>query len=75
MTYIFGVILPFSSDGVDFIDVNDRRGPLPGFLEQVPYPGGPHATDHLNKLGTVHGEEGNVTFVGNCLSQQGLATT
>ena len=43
-------------------------------FEQVSDPGRSQSANHLNELGAVHGEEGDVGLIGHSLGQERLAT-
>ena len=57
---------------VNLVDEDDAGGFRLGLLEQVAYTAGTHTDEHLNEVGTAHGEEGHTCLAGYCLGQQGL---
>jgi hypothetical protein len=62
-----------ASDGVDFVDENDARRVLLALLEEIAHAACAHADEHLNKIGTGDGEEGNVGLAGYGARQQRFA--
>src|SRR5512143_1287311 len=59
--------------GVELIDEDDTRRFLHGLLEQVAYTRRADAHEHLDELGTAHGEEGNLGLARNSPGQKRLA--
>ena len=47
-----------AADGINFVDEDQARAVLLGFLEQIADAAGTHANEHLNELRTRKGEEG-----------------
>ena len=60
---------------VDFVDKDDARRILFRLLKQVAHAGGAHAHEHLNKVGTGDGEEGNARFPRHRTGQEGFTGT
>ena len=51
------------ANGVNLVNEDDTRSTLPGLGKQTADPAGAQAADHLDKLGPVHGQEGNIGLV------------
>jgi hypothetical protein len=64
---------PGLAQGVEFVDEDDARCLGLGLGEQVSYPGGPQADEHLDELRAAHAEERHPAFPGHGLGEQGLA--
>ena len=62
-----------AADRVELVDEQDAGGVLAALFEQVAYPAGAHAHEHLDEIGAGHVEEGYVGLAGDRLRQQGLA--
>ena len=60
-------------DGVDLVDEDDGRRLLAGRLEEVAYPAGADADEHLHEVGTAHRQERDAGFAGHGPGQKGLA--
>ena len=61
-----------ATNGVDFIDEDDRGSNLLGARNQVAHARGANTDVHFEKLGTGNGEEGGIGLSCNCLCQQSL---
>ena len=64
---------PTLADGVDLVDEDDGRGPLPGVGEQVPHPGGPDPDEELDEARAGEGQEGDPGLAGHRPGHEGLA--
>ena len=62
-----------TSDGVDFVDENNRRGYFLRLFKKVAHATGADADKHFNKVAAADGEEGHARLSGNRLGQQGFA--
>ena len=62
-----------ATEGVQFINEDDRRCLGTGLLEQVTHPRGTHPDKHLDKLGAGNGEERHLCLAGHGPRQQRLA--
>src|SRR5882757_4356232 len=62
-----------TSNGIDFVDEDDAGGILFSLFEQITYPAGADADEHLDKVGTGNGKERDVGFTRNGTGQEGLA--
>src|SRR5262249_39632909 len=60
--------------GIDLVDENNAGRILLGLIEHVAHAAGPHAHEHLDKIGAGNGEERYVGFAGDGPRQQGLAS-
>ena len=58
---------------VDLVDEDDARRVLLGLFEQVTYPRGADADEHLHEVRTRDGEERHTRFAGHGAREQGLA--
>jgi hypothetical protein len=61
------------ADGVDLVHEDDRRRVGLGLLEQVAYPGGADADEHLDEVGAGDRVERHARLAGDRAGQQGLA--
>ena len=64
---------PVTSHGVDLVDENDAGGVRLPLFEEVSYPAGPDTDEHLDEVGSRHGEERPPRLPCHCLGQQRLA--
>ncbi len=62
-----------ATDGVNFIDEDDRRRRFLGLLEQIADATRPHANEHLDELRAAHGKKGHPRLASNSPRQEGLA--
>ena len=61
------------ADRVNLVNEDDAGRILLTLLEQVAYPAGTHANEHLDKIRAGNRKEGHVGFAGHCARQQSLA--
>ena len=64
-----------AAHGINFINEDDARRAFFGLLKQVAHPTGAHTHKHLDKLRTGDREEGNASFPGHGLGEQGFTRT
>ena len=62
-----------TTDGVDFVDEDDRRGMALGLLEQVANSRGSDSDEHLDEIGAGDRQERNSGLARHRLGQEGLA--
>ena len=62
-----------TAHGIDLVNEDNARRAFLGFLEHVTDPGGAHADEHFDKVGTRNGEERYLSFACYGAGQQSLA--
>src|SRR2546430_10284229 len=62
-----------TTDRIDLVDEDNARRILLALFEQVAHARSAHADEHLDKVRTGNGKEGNIRFTGNRARQQSLA--
>ena len=58
---------------IDFVDEDDARGLGLCGLEELSHARSAHANEHLDKIGSAHGEERHLSLAGDCPGQKRLA--
>ena len=66
---------PRATDGVDFVDENDRRRDFLRLGEELAHPGGAHADEQLDELRAAHRKERNAGLPRHGAGQECLSRT